>query len=267
MESAKRQRPNWLNNLFPANSFTADAILMNLEPNEFEPDLKEHDLEKQLVDAVHKGQKLKVKLLIAKGAEVSAYNEEWGTALFCAVSQGDQEMVEILLSAGAFPDGTLFCDEKEEEEHTLPLCYAAENNMMDMAKLLLARGANVNEDIRGWSPLLSAAGNGKLEMVKLLVSHGADVNAFTWEDHYTPLMFAAESSPLEVVQYLVSQGAQVNDSDALGRTPLMYAAMDEDLEMYEFLISQGAQADARDGNGLSAEDHYNGLPLDYYETN
>ena len=43
--------------------------------------------------------------------------------------------------------------------------------------------------------------------------------------------------------------------------------MDEDLEMYEFLISQGAQADARDGNGLSAEDHYNGLPLDYYETN
>jgi len=46
-----------------------------------------------------------------------------------------------------------------------------------------------------------------------------------------------------------------------------YAAMDEDLEMYELLISQGAQADARDGNGLSAEDNYNGLPLNYYETN
>jgi ankyrin repeat protein len=57
-----------------------------------------------------------------------------------------------------------------------PLHYAAHNNHLDIAQLLIEAGANVNaRDRAGGTPLQSAAGSGHLGMVQLLIASGADV--------------------------------------------------------------------------------------------
>ena len=55
--------------------------------------------------------------------------------------------------------------------------YAAANNHMEVARMLIARGAQVNATAQnGTTALMMAAREGHLPMVLLLLEHGADVN-------------------------------------------------------------------------------------------
>jgi len=65
---------------------------------------------------------------------------------------------------------------------------------IDLARLLIDRGANVNcRGEEGGTPLHEAAGNGNLDLAKLLIEHGANINAK--DDHgKTPLTIALELS-------------------------------------------------------------------------
>jgi ankyrin repeat protein len=58
-----------------------------------------------------------------------------------------------------------------------------------------------------------AAGEGHLEIVKLLLEHGADVNAKT--AYETALHLAAEKGHLEIVKFLLEHGADVNAKTAV----------------------------------------------------
>jgi len=247
MDRANRPGPFWWRNLFPTDSVATDAILLNLDPRTIQT--------AQLCNAISKGDKLKVKLLLAKGA---LSNEYWGEPLHCAVFRRDLEMAEILLTAGAHPDGLPYWSFAEEQsDFTSSLHQAVGNSHKEMVQLLLSKGANVNqENYDGWTPLLSASYGGKLDMVQLLVANGADVNASTYEEGVTPLMLAAESCPVPIAAFLVSKGAKVNATDNNERTALMHAAMDGDADMCEYLISQGADVDAWDMNGYTAANHY-----------
>lgn len=51
------------------------------------------------------------------------------------------------------------------------------------------------------TPLMHAAYKGKLDMCKLLLRHGADVNCHQHEHGYTALMFAALSG--EVLPFIL----------------------------------------------------------------
>ena len=71
------------------------------------------------------------------------------------------------------------CDINEQEEGTgfTALHYCAQNQYVDIAKLLIDAGANVDvKDVYGNTPLFKAVffSKGKMEMIKLLLEAGAN---------------------------------------------------------------------------------------------
>lgn len=92
--------------------------------------------------------------------------------------------------------------EDDEELHLPELVYWASVGDVEQVEQGLQEGLNVNSaDEEGYSALQAAAENDHLEVVKLLVSKGADV------DHrstYTALELAEMAGNKYVVEYLKS---------------------------------------------------------------
>ena len=75
-------------------------------------------------------------------------------------------------------------------------------------------------------------GNGNLEVVKLLLANGTNVNQQN-NDGCTPLMYAED---LEIAELLLSNGANVNQKTNDGLTPLICAATNGCLEVAKLLL-------------------------------
>ena len=127
--------------------------------------------------------------------------------LLHAAEAGDIATVQRLLAGGLGADATL-----EEGENFAPtaLIAAAENGHLDIAKLLLEKGANANAiDAEGWTPLMFAAQNGHSEMAQLLLARGAEINERD-DDGWNALMLAAHRGHTQTVRLLIEHKANVN---------------------------------------------------------
>lgn len=98
------------------------------------------------------------------------------------------------------------------------------------------------------SPLLAAINTRSIEIVRLVVERGARVNEPTRPFlKWTPLQKAAEEGSLEIVRFLLEKGADVNAAAAgrYGGTALQFAAIVGDCTMATELIEHGAKLDTR----------------------
>ncbi len=90
--------------------------------------------------------------------------------------------------------------EDDEELHLPELVYWASLGEVEEVEKVLAQGVDVNQtDDEGYSALQAAAENGYLDVVKLLVAKGANVN---YKGEYTALQLAEMADNTEVVAYL-----------------------------------------------------------------
>lgn len=81
-----------------------------------------------------------------------------------------------------------------------PLHEACSRGHLEIAKLLLAYGANVSESANGGiRPLHEAAENGATELVRLLLSYGADPLLATYSGQ-TPLMLASDTDAYLILE-------------------------------------------------------------------
>jgi uncharacterized protein len=88
------------------------------------------------------------------------------------------------------------------ETRIMPLHSAAAGRHLDVVRLLLANGADVNaEQQGGFTALHAAAQNGQVEMIQLLLANGAKVDALTF-DRKTPADFARERGHAEALSLL-----------------------------------------------------------------
>ncbi len=134
-----------------------------------------------------------VELLLAKGANPNARAARGQTALMWAVSQKHPEVVSVLLSYKADiharseiwtqvmavpPHGYRDYNRSIPHGGETALMFAARVGDLDSAKLLVAAGANVNDqDAWGVSATVLAAHSGFGDLVEFLLNKDADPNA------------------------------------------------------------------------------------------
>jgi ankyrin repeat protein len=244
--------------------------------------------------------------LVEAGADVNQRTFYGWTPLLVATQNRHYQLAAYLLDHGANPNTPnkggwsplyLATDNRNIEGGDYPV-RAPDMDHLDFIKLLIAKGANVNQRVCGaestteeckgdstetrtnftmqWlfedgaTPFLRAAQSGDVELMKLLLDHGADPKIFTAHD-VTPLSVASgigwvegvtfEWSPeqtTEAVKMCLDLGIDPNVADDEGRTALHGAAHKGRLEVIQLLVDHGAKLDAHDGG---SRDSVNGALL------
>ena len=185
-----------------------------------------------------------VQAMIDDDADVNAKTNTGWTPLHAAASNGNAEVILVLVKARADVNA-------KTNTGWTPLHAAATFGHAEVIPIFVKSGANVNEKTNdGFTPLHGAAEEGQAEVIPVLVQAGADVNEKT-NDGFTPLHIAAANGKAEVIPVLVQAGADVNATSDLGHTPLHLAALSGHTEVISVLAKAGADVNAKDDNGYT----------------
>lgn len=152
-----------------------------------------------------------VKLLVNKGVDINqiakeengTYYYEGRSPLSLAVFKENADIVKFLL----LHDANVNMDEE-------PILYTAVNwydnykkSSINIIKLLLDAGADIDVRYSGNTPLITAIKKGYADVVKLLIEYGADVN-YADKKGKKPLYYAINiSKKNEIIKLLVDEGA------------------------------------------------------------
>ncbi len=145
-------------------------------------------------------------------------------------------LVNDLIALGANLDW-----QNEENFNRTPLHWAAWGGRVEIVRMLIDAGANVNvQDEWGNTPLHEATSLGRVEIAQMLIDARANVNVQD-NDGGTPLHRAAEFGKTEIAQMLIDAKADLNVQAKNGRTALHGAAELERVEIVRMLIDAGAR--------------------------
>ena len=163
--------------------------------------------------------------------------------LHFAAQKGYTQVAKLLLAEGAE-----VVDASNQFGWT-PLYTAAREGQNEVAALLLANGARVNarNNVR-WTPLIAAARFGHAAVAELLLAHSADIDAKN-RDAWTPLYAAALYGHQAVVESLLAGGAKVKITVNGGWTPLHAAAESGNREIVALFLDRGAEVEAKNESG------------------
>lgn len=192
-----------------------------------DPDLKNNDLQSDLMVACKEGYFKDVKLLLDQGAKIDDQNFCNETALMIACRRGRIKIVRFLLEKGASVN---ICYNKDwngvldahayghidvfnyyfkkalsnpDNDKQTALMIACKEGHFEIVKLLLEKEANVNHQSNyGWTALMLACEKGNIKIVKLLLEKKAQINLKNIEKS-TALMIACEKNHMEIVKLLI----------------------------------------------------------------
>ncbi|PHT74888.1 hypothetical protein T459_22165 [Capsicum annuum] len=116
---------------------------------------------------------------------------------------------------------------------------------IEVVKLLLSEGVNVDFQGDAGTPLMWAAGFCHHDVVKVLLEHRTNLHAQT-EDDKCLLISAVAANSLPCVELLVKAGANVNVKAGDATTPLLIAALNGSAEIINCLLQAGADPNAVD---------------------
>ena len=271
------------------------VLLLSLPSRSFaqasETDISKRDSDGQT--ALHKytvydwGSLDDVKILVSRGADVNAVDNDGYTPLHMAAMSGYPDKAKYLLEKGANLQALT-------KSGATPLHLAAERRRFDPVLLDLLIGppdhSNVNvRDSEGRTPLWRAADAENADSVKWLIDHGADPNiansrgeqpldrallldymkvaetlcdnggspnAIT-EDGVTVLAKAIDRGKKGQLEFLLAHKGDPNAKFQGGRTALHFAARKTNEAASKALLAAGADINATDEEGHT--------PLDYVD--
>ena len=241
--------------------------------------------ETPLMSAARSGNLDVVSLLISAGSDVDAAEKEKGqTALMWSVAQGHAEIADLLIKNGADvgarskiwyqlentagntnPSGNF----KMAHGGSSAIMFAARIGNIDVARVLLDSGSNVNDKAAsGVTVLTQAAHSGHQDLAIFLLERGADPNAI--DSGYTALHAAVLRSEVDLVEALLEHGAIIDApvehgspgrrfsadysirSQLIGRDAFWMAAKYGEVEILKILLDAGADPLVREDDGITA---------------
>lgn len=205
-----------------------------------------------------------IDLLLSKGAGLNAKDNSGSTVLDdVAFAFGGSELAicfEFFLSKGADANNIHFAafqgnvdriksflkegvdiNEKRTTKERTPLDYAVKGGKVEVVKLLISEGAEVNTGAKGIPALIYAVRSGDTEIAEFLLDNGADPNAVSGRGGMTALHMAVVRRNKEMVQLLIENGADVNAKGLGGMTALDVAKIVKNTEMIDLLKKHGAK--------------------------
>lgn len=167
----------------------------------------------QCVGSAH-GDLAKVRELVERYPAVVDARAPWNeTPVEAATQLGRKDIIEYLLSRGAPLDLFTACvlgrldlvqaeldrDPDRARAHGVhdlaTLYFAAIGGQREVAELLLARGAGVNDAVQAAAPIHGAVMGGSAEMVRWLLEHGADPGLPDYQGRSAPELAEAMGRP------------------------------------------------------------------------
>ena len=198
--------------------------------------------------AIEREDLAKVQSLVAADAavlEAPDENEFRDLPMHVVAATGNLEIAKFLLAEGADVNGY-------DKDESTPLMVAAIRKQPEMAALLIKKGADVRKvDLNGGTAVAFAAGAGQLEIAQMLAKAGADFDV-TMNNGNSLLHHAAAGGNADMVKMLLKQGMAVDARNEENATPLMYAAMRGRADATALLLKHGADPLAVNDHGQHA---------------
>lgn len=158
-----------------------------------------------------------LRALAEQGFDLNTTDASGQNGLYLALREGQLEVADFLVRQPKFN-----VDQRNPKDET-PLMYAVLKGHTDLARAMVARGADVNKP--GWAPLHYAAtyaGDGAVQQVQWLLDNHAYIDAES-PNGTTPLMMAAQYGSEEVLRLLLAEGADPSLRNSLGLTAIDFA--------------------------------------------
>lgn len=198
----------------------------------------------ELLNAVKAGDEGRTRALLKADPRLARESCESGgfTALHIASASGDTALVELLLKYGADPNAL------DTGDNASPLHHAAERNRLDVVKMLVEAGSDVNWDLDlhqrgplGWALVFNP--DNRVDVAEYLISKGARLDIFSaialdrpdaireivarepqqlrarmsrFEYFRSPIEFATARRKFSVAELLVELGADLTMAEAAG---------------------------------------------------
>jgi ankyrin repeat protein len=158
-----------------------------------------------------------LRALAEQGFDLNTTDASGQNGLYLALREQQLEVVDFLVR-----HPKVNVDQRNPKDET-PLMYAVLKGHFDVARALVARGADVNKP--GWAPLHYAAtyaDEGAVQQVQWLLDNHAYIDAES-PNGTTPLMMAAQYGSEEVLRLLLAEGADPSLRNSLGLTAIDFA--------------------------------------------
>jgi ankyrin repeat protein len=184
---------------------------------------------------------VRLRMLIAEGADVNAEDEHGQTPAFLAVCLEDAKLLTLLRDAGA----NLLARNTFGQT---TLQFAVGDGLIEIVKMVLAAGSDPNDQANAdrMTALHIASLRDKVVAARLLLRAGARVGLRDREDR-TALMCAATNGNVDTGRVLLPYCTPRDRNDAL-----VVAAKQGSLPMVKLLLSAGADPHHRSPDGTTA---------------
>jgi ankyrin repeat protein len=178
--------------------------------------------------AVNRDDPVMVDSLLKRGFDPNTPNAQGQYGLFLALREGSLKVARVLVD---WPSTRVETRNTVDES---ALMMAALKGHADMARRLIARGADVNKT--GWAPLHYAATGSHAALITMLLDAHAYIDAES-PNGTTPLMMASQYGSAAAVRQLLDAGADASLKNQLGLSAQDFAMRSGRQEVVEILAA------------------------------